>query len=166
MRHWTVGGGVVRSGGEILLVQNRRRGGALDWSTPGGVIDAGESVIEGLTREVAEETGLAVREWSVPAYRVEVEFAAQGWYLEVASHLALDWTGELHLADPDGIVVDARFVARTEAVTLLGSAPRWVGEPLLEWLASDADPAAPPTIYRYQVDHDHDGDGLRVERRD
>lgn len=155
---------MVRSGGDILLVQNRRRGGGLDWSTPGGVIDAGESVIDGLTREVAEETGLAVSAWSVPAYRVEVEFAAQGWYLEVASHLALDWTGELQVADPDGIVVDARFVAHAEAATLLRDAPRWVGEPLLEWLASEADPAAAPTTFRYQVDQVVDG--LRVERRD
>lgn len=162
MRHWTVGGGVVRNADGILLVQNRRRGGGLDWSTPGGVIDAGESVLDGLTREVAEETGLDVLAWSVPAYRVEVEFAAQGWYLEVASHLALDWSGEIRLADPDGIVVDARFVAGGEASDLLRSAPRWVGEPLLEWLASGSEPVATPLTWRYRVGHE--GDGLRVER--
>lgn len=155
---------MVGHAGEILLVQNRRRGGRLDWSTPGGVIDAGETILDGLTREVAEETGIDVHAWSEPAYRVDVTFAAQGWHLEVASHVALDWTGDLRLDDPDGIVIDARFVARPEATDLLASAPRWVGEPLLAWLAHDIDPDAPPTTYRYEVDHDDDG--LRVERRD
>ncbi len=32
------------------MVHTRRPGGRMDWSPPGGVIDAGESLIEGLTR--------------------------------------------------------------------------------------------------------------------
>ena len=58
MRAWLVGGAIVEGPDGLLLVRNRRRNGALDWSPPGGVIDAGESVLEGLTREVEEETGL------------------------------------------------------------------------------------------------------------
>ena len=61
----------LRSGAWVLLVRNQRRGGYEDWSTPGGVIDADDaSLLAGLTREVEEETGLRVREWSGPLYEV------------------------------------------------------------------------------------------------
>ena len=39
MREWLVAGGLVESHDGLLLVQNRRRDGSLDWSPPGGVID-------------------------------------------------------------------------------------------------------------------------------
>ena len=62
MREWLVAGGLVeRDDGRLLLVQNRRRDGSLDWTPPGGVIDHGETIHEGLAREVREETGLDVR---------------------------------------------------------------------------------------------------------
>ena len=56
---FTVAGALVESSAGVLLVQNRRRNGAMEWSTPGGVIDASDAtVLSGLAREVEEETGL------------------------------------------------------------------------------------------------------------
>ena len=53
-------GGVVIDAGRALLV---RRGSAPllgEWSIPGGLLNVGETLAEGLTRELAEETGLDV----------------------------------------------------------------------------------------------------------
>ena len=70
MREWVVGGAVIEGPMGVLLVRNRRRDGSFDWSPPGGVIDPGESVIDGLTREVLEETGLQVTVWSEIVYEI------------------------------------------------------------------------------------------------
>lgn len=54
-------GGVVISDGRVLLV---RRGGPPlqgQWSIPGGILEVGETLIEGVRRELAEETGIDVR---------------------------------------------------------------------------------------------------------
>lgn len=40
----------------MLLIRSPRRG----WELPGGQVECGESVLEGLVREVDEETGLAI----------------------------------------------------------------------------------------------------------
>ena len=141
-RRWLVGGGLVVSGGAVLLGQNRRRDGRLDWSPPGGVIDAGEGLLTGLTREVAEETGLRIGAWSGPAYRIEAEAPDMGWHLTVEAHVAEVVEGELVVDDPDGIVVDARFVDPDECVALVGGSPQWVREPLCEWLCGTADRGA------------------------
>ena len=117
----------------ILLVRNRRRNGEHDWTTPGGVVDAGESVLEALEREVQEETGLVVTSWSATLYRVRVEFPEREWIMDVTAHRALRWEGELQLEDPDGIVVEAGFCGVREAASRLRESPRWVREPLREW---------------------------------
>jgi 8-oxo-dGTP diphosphatase len=132
LRHWLVAGGIVVVEDQLLLVHNLRRGGRRDWSTPGGVIDEGETLIEGLTREVQEETGLAVDEWHGPCYRVEVTAPELGFFLRVEAHRAVTFAGELVVEDPDGIVVGAEFVDLATAAALLADAPRWVSEPLLE----------------------------------
>jgi ADP-ribose pyrophosphatase YjhB (NUDIX family) len=54
-------GGVVIDEGRALLI--RRAGPPLEgqWSIPGGMLEVGETLEQGVARELAEETGLAVK---------------------------------------------------------------------------------------------------------
>lgn len=162
MRDWLVGGGIVASDAGLLLVRNRRRDGRVDWTPPGGVIDEGETLHDGLTREVAEETGLRVTRWEGPAYRVEAEAPDMAWRLTVEVHVAVSYEGDLRIEDPDGIVESARFVAHAECGVLLDDAPRWVREPVGDWIAA---PWTDSRTYRYRVDGTTDR-GLTVARLD
>ena len=154
-------GALVEKHGDLLLVRNRRRDGRADWSPPGGVIDDGEGLMTGLGREVHEETGLQVQAWRGPAYEVEAEAPEMDWHLRVEVHVAVDVAGRLRVDDPDGIVEAADFVAPADVAARLGSAPRWVAEPLLDWLEHRH--ADAPT-FRYEVRGTLE-EGLRVERR-
>lgn len=141
---------MIEEDGCLLLVHNLRRGGRTDWSTPGGVIDAGETLIEGLAREVNEETGLTVTAWDGPLYEVRTEAPVLGWSLRVEVHRATEWSGTVRVGDdPDGIVTDAEFVASHALASRLDSNQRWVGEPLLAWLADRWDE---PKEFRYRID--------------
>ena len=148
LRQWLVAGGIIVAEDRLLLVQNLRRHGVPDWSTPGGVIDEGETLLEGLTREVQEETGLAVSGWAGPCYRVEVTAPELGFFLRVEAHRAVGFEGDLVIDDPDGIVIGAEFVDRDTAGGLLVDAPRWVSEPLLECLDLGLDDGR---LYRYHL---------------
>ena len=151
MRQWLVASGIVEGPDGLLLVQNKRRNGSLDWSTPGGVIEVadGESVLDGLTREVEEETGIRVTAWEGPVYGVEVEAEGLGWYLRAEIHRAVSYVGELRVDDPDGIVVDARFVAVESCGGHLESCHQWVREPLGAWIEERWDE---PRAYRYRLE--------------
>lgn len=130
-----MGGALIESADGVLLVQNRRRGGVVDWTPPGGVIDAGEELLGGLTREVEEETGLVVTEWAGPRYEIEAVAPDLDWHLRVEVWEAVTYTGELRVGeDPDGIVVDARFVRVDDCRAHLEGGHTWVREPLVEWL--------------------------------
>jgi len=136
--------------GQLLLVANMRRDGRIDWTPPGGVIDEGEDVLAGLTREVEEETGLSVTGWEGPVYRVEAEHAAAGWTMRVEVHRATGWTGELRVGeDPDGIVVDARFVPVAECDVVLAESWQLITEPVGAWLVERF---VDDRLYRYRVD--------------
>jgi 8-oxo-dGTP diphosphatase len=132
---FTVAGALVESDAGVLLVQNRRRNGAIEWSTPGGVIDATDaSLLAGLAREVEEETGLRVADWEGPLYEVRALAEGLGWSLRCEVHRALTFEGSLHVDDPDGIVIDAAFYGPDDWDALLGPCAPWVREPLLDWL--------------------------------
>jgi 8-oxo-dGTP diphosphatase len=133
MREWLVAGAVVERPEGMLLVRNQRRNGRCDWSTPGGVIDADDAtLLEGLAREVEEETGLRVLRW-----------ADLGWSMRCEVHYAAEVEGELRVDDPDGIVVDAVFVAPDALGSFLDDGHRWVREPLHEWVRERWSPGAP-----------------------
>ena len=102
LRHWQVAGGVLVDDRGVLLVQNLRRNGDLDWSTPGGVVDPGETAVEGLTREVVEETGLRVPAWQGPVYRVEVPGPGRRLLPRRRGPPGHSFTGSLAIDDPDG----------------------------------------------------------------
>ena len=53
----SVAGIVVRDDGRILVIQRRDNS---HWEPPGGVLELGETFEQGVRREVAEETGIAV----------------------------------------------------------------------------------------------------------
>lgn len=52
------GGFVVNNKNEVLLLKSPRYG---DWEFPGGQIEEGETIPQGLEREVFEETGVVVK---------------------------------------------------------------------------------------------------------
>jgi len=56
----TVGGLVVHTDGDILLVRTEKWSGK--WGTPGGKIEYGETVEQAFVREVREEAGLSIRD--------------------------------------------------------------------------------------------------------
>lgn len=53
-------GAVVVDQGRVLLVQRGQPPLKGHWTLPGGVLELGETLVQGVAREVREETGLAV----------------------------------------------------------------------------------------------------------
>lgn len=93
--------------GRLLCARHARRG-AEYWVLPGGHVEAGETVWEALVREVAEETGLTVRDgrlWAVG------EFVAAGRHVLDCAFAVTDFDGEAALgSDPDAASHPASLV--------------------------------------------------------
>ncbi len=63
-----VSAAIIRDG--RVLVARRARGPAYGiWTMPGGVVEAGETLIEALVREIAEETSMVVEPVALAGYR-------------------------------------------------------------------------------------------------
>ena len=91
---------------------------------------------------------------NLPIYEVEAVAEGLGWHLRVEVHRALDFSGELHVDDPDGIVVDAQFVPLDGCGPHLEACHPWVREPLAGWLAEQWTDAR---SYRYRLDGEQMG---------
>jgi 8-oxo-dGTP diphosphatase len=53
-------GGVVIHSNHVLLIRRGREPLKGEWSIPGGMLELGEGLVEGVRREIKEETGLTV----------------------------------------------------------------------------------------------------------
>ncbi len=163
MRHWQVAGAIIPAPDDaghrgVLLVENLRRNGTRDWTPPGGVVDLadGESIIDGLAREVFEETEIVVPGWVAPLYRVTTEAPDMGWVMSVEVHLGLRCTDPISVgADPDGIVVGAEYLSEEVVVERVADGHPWVRDPLVDWLAERWEDE--PREYRYVVRGTHPG---------
>ena len=58
-------GALIFEDGKILLIERGKEPLKGYWSLPGGIVETGEKLEEGIRREVAEETGLEVEPSSV-----------------------------------------------------------------------------------------------------
>jgi 8-oxo-dGTP diphosphatase len=54
-------GGVTIQNGRVLLIRRAYQPLQGEWSIPGGGLDVGEAIVEGVRRELLEETGIVVR---------------------------------------------------------------------------------------------------------
>ena len=52
--HFVSAAGVVFREGKVLMIRSERRG----WEFPGGVVEQGEAILDGLKREILEESGI------------------------------------------------------------------------------------------------------------
>jgi mutator protein MutT len=58
-------GALIFENGSILLVERGKEPLKGYWSLPGGIVETGETLEEGIRREVVEETGLDVEPYSM-----------------------------------------------------------------------------------------------------
>ncbi|RKS69088.1 ADP-ribose pyrophosphatase YjhB (NUDIX family) [Actinomadura pelletieri DSM 43383] len=97
LRHRTFlvyAGGIVRDDdGRVLLLRHRLWPAYRAWGLPGGYVDAGERLEDGVAREVREETSLEVKVGGPPAavasgfrHRIETYYEAR----VTGGHLDLD----------------------------------------------------------------------------
>jgi ADP-ribose pyrophosphatase YjhB (NUDIX family) len=107
------GGVVLDPDGRLLLVQRGRPPAVGAWTVPGGRCEPGESTAAACVREVAEETGLAVR---VTSWLGRVERDAPGGGTFVIDDYACEVVGGRLRAGDDA--TDARWVAADELAGL------------------------------------------------
>lgn len=118
--------------GRVLLVGNDWQGfGNVRYTLPGGVVERGESTLAALSREIQEETGLLITHVHHLAYAVHVEDVRRNDRAVSFVFLA-EYDGLLNPRDPDGFIVEARFVPVDEVEKIIPIAP--LREPLVHYL--------------------------------
>jgi 8-oxo-dGTP diphosphatase len=113
-RHPIVGvGGVVIRESCVLLIRRGTEPLKGEWSIPGGMLELGESLTDGVRREVLEETGLRVRPLEVVAVldRVQKNGKRVRYHYVIIDYVCCPAGGRLK---PGSDVLDAQWVERKE----------------------------------------------------
>lgn len=100
-------GAVVWKGGKVLLVQRGRPPRAGIWSLPGGAQHLGETVAEGIRREIAEEAGIQIALLGLVEVIDAVQHDAEGrvLYHYTIIDYAARWVGGEAVAGDDAAAV-------------------------------------------------------------
>jgi 8-oxo-dGTP diphosphatase len=148
MRHTSDGIGldhialaILRRDDCIVLVQQQLpENGRLYWVLPGGLVEAGELIVDALAREVHEEAGVQVLAITHLACLCQIDRPAQHAQTLAFIFEVEQWQGELTINDPDAEVLGVELVPNAEAIARLAVNGGWPGiqEPLLAYLKGDA----------------------------
>ena len=107
-------GGVVIRDGRVLLIRRARPPLQGEWSIPGGGLNVGETIVEGVRRELIEETGIDVRvlDHIETFERIMLdEYEKVQYHYVILDYLCDPIGGELRAG---GDAIDADWVARDE----------------------------------------------------
>lgn len=106
-------GGVVIRGESVLLIRRGREPLKGEWSIPGGMLELGESLTEGVQREVLEETGLEVHPLELLTVfdRIQKDGERVQYHYVIVDYLCRATGGRLKAGSD---VLDARWVSRKE----------------------------------------------------
>ncbi len=113
-QHPIVGvGGVVIEGDHVLLIRRGKEPLKGEWSIPGGMLELGESLTEGVRREVREETGLEVKPLeTVCAFdRIQKNGSRVQYHYVIVDYVCRRTGGRLKAGSD---VLDARWVTRRD----------------------------------------------------
>lgn len=116
------------------MVRQATPGEEPSWSLPGGALEEGELLREGLEREVLEETGLRIGGLGGLAFVLQFDNRlpeqlhksrgpGRGYHVTVWTFEVKAWEGELKTDDPDGLVSEACFVPIAEAIGHVEAVP-------------------------------------------
>ncbi len=110
---------------ELLLVRDSER----YWYTPGGGLSGRETAVEGLLREIHEETGLKIRNprflFAHEYLREEGDRSISLWFLARTSAKLPE-----HWSDIGGPIVEARFFSRNQMPEIR---PRFLRDEIWRW---------------------------------
>ena len=107
-------GAIILRRNSILLVERGRSPLKGQWSLPGGVLESGETLEEGVRREILEETGLTVRPLFVHEIFERIMRDAEGrpeYHYVLVDYVCKVVSGDLLPADD---VSKVRWVPRRE----------------------------------------------------
>ncbi len=127
-----VGAALVVDGRCLAVQRSALMRSPLEWEFPGGKVEAGESAVEALVREVSEELGLAIEvgeflargTFEAPWRLIELDVylaRLRGGELELREHQAARWLTADELGSVDWAKPDLPAVARLKE--LLAGAP-------------------------------------------
>lgn len=111
-------GAIILEGDKVLLVERGNEPLKGVWSIPGGALELGESLAEGVRREAREELGLAVEVGELVEVFERITRDAEGrveYHYVLADYLCTVTGGTLRASDD---AADARWVGRSELAAL------------------------------------------------
>ncbi len=112
-------GGVVVQNGRVVLVRRAKAPRKGEWSIPGGMLELGETLRDGVAREIEEETGLKVKSEEVLDVFDSIVIDADGktqYHYVLVDYLCSVTEGELRAASD---VSEARWATLEEALSLV-----------------------------------------------